>query len=534
MICSQCGFESSPIKRFCTKCGAKQALECPQCNSAVEDGESFCGQCGWDLSLPHKSPQNDLSFDEKLEQFQCRLPNGMTQKTLALRNRIEGKRKRVTVLLCEVEGFTGLSEELGAEYACSIIDHILEVIMYKIHDYGGTVNGITEHGIMALFGSPIELKGAPLQAIRAAWAIHREITKLNGHAEQDGRMSIEMRIGIHTGTMVIASLGNDLRVELKEMEGALSMSSAMVEMAKPGTTYVTESTFRPAEHGFLFEPLGQKKVGDEVANVFRAIAPEHTKTPSAVIIDHDLSSSAGREQGKETSVGSSGPAKTVRQAAYFDSTPWENSKNIHKDVSHLKRNTLLFVLIFYIILFSFLAWEFTFPYGTLARITNISQNFWMNFILLIFAFLFTTFCVYKFSGFLMRTLSRTGRQRLNLGSILLHDGYITEEELEDSLAEQNRRVGEILVQSGKITPEQLGKALSRQKGSSMKLGDILKDAGQITEADMAWALSKVNRKLGKILREKGLLSEYNLYWLLKRQRYSQDKSTVDTRSKMRI
>jgi class 3 adenylate cyclase len=102
------------------------------------------------LSLPSEPSPKDLSLDEKLAKIQRYLPKGLTEKILAQRGRIEGERKQVTVLFCDMEGFTALSESLGPEEAYSIMDQVYEILIHKVHDYEGTVNEMTGDGIMAL------------------------------------------------------------------------------------------------------------------------------------------------------------------------------------------------------------------------------------------------------------------------------------------------------------------------------------------------------------------------------------------------
>jgi hypothetical protein len=114
MKCSQCGFDSKPNKKFCTKCGSKLNLTCPNCDTEIEAGDDFCGECGQDLRPSTKPTTRDLSFDEKLTKIQKYLPKGLTEKILSQRDRIEGERKQVTVMFCDMEGFTRLSEKLAS------------------------------------------------------------------------------------------------------------------------------------------------------------------------------------------------------------------------------------------------------------------------------------------------------------------------------------------------------------------------------------------------------------------------------------
>jgi class 3 adenylate cyclase len=72
--------------------------------------------------------------------------------------------------------------------------------------------------------------------------------------------SIKMRIGIHTGPVVVGTLGNDLRVEFKAVGNTVNLAHRMEEMAEAGSTYVSKETFRLTEGLFQFEAIGKKTV----------------------------------------------------------------------------------------------------------------------------------------------------------------------------------------------------------------------------------------------------------------------------------
>ena len=79
-------------------------------------GRMFCGECGHELASPATHPSlQELSFEEKIDKIQRYLPDGLTEKILTLRGKIEGERKQVTVMFCDMEGYTALSYSLGPE-----------------------------------------------------------------------------------------------------------------------------------------------------------------------------------------------------------------------------------------------------------------------------------------------------------------------------------------------------------------------------------------------------------------------------------
>ena len=199
---------------------------CTECNSSNSPQFTFCGECGHNLTLP--SAPKELSFDEKIAKLQKYLPKGITEKILSQRDKIEGERKQVTVMFCDMEGFTPLSEKLGPETMYALMDQVYEILIHKVHDYEGTVNELTGDGIMALFGAPIALEDAPQRALRSAMAIHREVTKFSDEVKQEerGLPPIQMRIGIHTGLAVVGTLGNDLRVEFQAVGDTVNLAPA--------------------------------------------------------------------------------------------------------------------------------------------------------------------------------------------------------------------------------------------------------------------------------------------------------------------
>jgi len=261
MKCPNCGVQNREGANFCIECGNKLEFTCAQCSHLNLPGSKFCEKCGFKLIEPSGQISRELSYDEKLKNIQKYLPEGLREKILSQKDRIEGERKQVTVVFADMAGFTGLLDKLGIEETYTIMDKVYEILIHKVHDYEGVVNEMTGDGIMALFGAPIAIEDAPQKAIRTAYAIHKEMAMFSERMKQKQgeALPIKMRIGIHTGPVVVGTLGNDLRMEFKAVGDTVNLASRMEGLTEPGTTCVSEETFKLTEGLFRFEALGGEK-----------------------------------------------------------------------------------------------------------------------------------------------------------------------------------------------------------------------------------------------------------------------------------
>jgi len=318
MKCQQCDFDNPKGMKFCGECGAKLDLVCPECNFLNPPSFKFCGNCGHNFTPSSELPPKEPSIDEKMSKIKKYLPKGLADKILAQRDKIEGERKQVTVMFCDMAGFTSLIETIGPEKGYAIMDQIYEILIHKVHDYQGTVNEMTGDGIMALFGAPIALEDAPQRAIRSSIAIHRAMAKYSENIKQKKISSIKMRVGIHTGPVVVGTLGNDLRVEFKAVGDTVNLASRIETLAEPGTTYVAGDTFKLTEGFFRFEALGEKTVKGKTdpITVYRVIAASSSRTRFDVSAEKGLAPFVGRGRELETLMDGFYRAKEGRGQAF--------------------------------------------------------------------------------------------------------------------------------------------------------------------------------------------------------------------------
>ena len=106
MICPHCQHANPADAQFCTGCGQPLARLCPACQTPNTPDSRFCKACGTSLTA---SPQPDL----RAAAPQSYTPRHLTEKILTSRSALEGERKQVTVLFCDLANSTRLAERLA-------------------------------------------------------------------------------------------------------------------------------------------------------------------------------------------------------------------------------------------------------------------------------------------------------------------------------------------------------------------------------------------------------------------------------------
>jgi class 3 adenylate cyclase/tetratricopeptide (TPR) repeat protein len=162
------------------------------------------------------------------------------------------ERKVVSVLFCDLVGFTAASERTDPEDVRARIRPYHARLRSEIDAYGGTVEKFVGDAVMAVFGAPVAHEDDAERAVRAGLAILEAIAELN---EADPDLELQVRVGINTGEAVVA-LG--ARPEQGEgiVTGDVVNTAARIQSAGPvGGVAVGEQTHRATSRVFEYEPL---------------------------------------------------------------------------------------------------------------------------------------------------------------------------------------------------------------------------------------------------------------------------------------
>ena len=252
MRCARCGTELIAGKPFCHACGARTCLNC---GAAVTPGFRFCPDCGSQLdAATAESIQPD--DEHSLTRLSQQIPDDLAQKIRASKETVEGERKQVTVVFCDIAGSTAIAEHLDPEEYHDLLERYLEIAFREIYRYEGIVNQLAGDGLMALFGAPVSHEDAPQRAVRAALAIQEALAHFNQELRAERNLELRARIGIHTGPVVVGTVGNDLKMDYTAIGDTTNLASRLEALAEPGTIVVSESTHRLLRDLCQVRPVG--------------------------------------------------------------------------------------------------------------------------------------------------------------------------------------------------------------------------------------------------------------------------------------
>jgi class 3 adenylate cyclase/tetratricopeptide (TPR) repeat protein len=185
---------------------------------------------------------------------------------------LQEERKVVTVLFCDLVGFTAASEAADPEDVRSRIRPYYARLRQEIERYGGTVEKFIGDAVMAVFGAPVAHEDDPERAVRAGLRILEAIEELNA---EDPTLSLQVRIGVNTGEAVVA-----LGARPEEGEGivtgdVVNTASRLQGAAPVNGVACSEQTYHATERVFDYEELDpvQVKGKREPLALFRPLAP---------------------------------------------------------------------------------------------------------------------------------------------------------------------------------------------------------------------------------------------------------------------
>ena len=247
MKCPRCQHENPTGMKFCGQCAAPLASTCPSCGATNPPEGKFCGQCAAALqTTPTTKFASPVSYT----------PKHLAEKILTSKAALEGERKQVTVLFCDLVNSTSLAERLGEEAMHALLNRFFELALAEVHRYEGTINQFLGDGFMALFGAPLAHEDHARRAVLASLGIHRALKEHHGTLGRD----VAVRMGLNTGPVVVGKIGDNLRMDYTAVGDTTNLAARLQQSAEAGAIYLSESTHRLAQAYIESIDLGARPV----------------------------------------------------------------------------------------------------------------------------------------------------------------------------------------------------------------------------------------------------------------------------------
>jgi adenylate cyclase len=151
-----------------------------------------------------------------------------------LRNEAElkGVERIVSVLFCDLRGFTTRCESLAPAEAVKLLNLYHEHMTRLIEEHGGLVNQLIGDGIMALFGATGRSSRHADEAIAGGRAMVRGLENLNAKLAAEGFEPVRIGVGLHTGPAVIGTIGSPRRMEYTAIGDTVNTASRIESLTK--------------------------------------------------------------------------------------------------------------------------------------------------------------------------------------------------------------------------------------------------------------------------------------------------------------
>lgn len=176
--------------------------------------------------------------------------------------RLGGQKKELTVLFCDMVGFTKLSEGMDAQALTQRLNQFFTRMTAVILRNHGTLDKYMGDALMCFWGAPLDDPKHAEQACRAALEMVEELQAINAEWQEKFGFTVGIRIGINTGEMSVGNMGSDQVFSYTVMGDNVNLGSRLegVNNVYGTTLLVSGSTKAAAGPGFLFRHLDKVKV----------------------------------------------------------------------------------------------------------------------------------------------------------------------------------------------------------------------------------------------------------------------------------
>ena len=160
---------------------------------------------------------------------------------------LKEERRDVTVLFCDMRGFTSLAERLSPEEVVGVLNDFYTLMVDTTAKNDGIVDKFLGDGVMAIFGAPIVHEDHPVRAVKTAVAMQAAVAELSRKRAREGKDPIAVGIGVSAGEAVAGTVGTEDRMEYTVIGDSVNLAARLESNAKPGQILISQRTYQTGE-----------------------------------------------------------------------------------------------------------------------------------------------------------------------------------------------------------------------------------------------------------------------------------------------
>jgi adenylate cyclase len=157
-----------------------------------------------------------------------------------------GEKRRVTIMMTDLRGFTALSERLDPEQVVQMLNSYFEVMVEVVLQYQGTINEIIGDALLVIFGAPQEMPDRAQRAIACAISMQNAMARVNAQNRVQGLPELEMGIGLNETEVIVGNIGSSKRSKYTVVGSGVNMTSRIESYSVGGQVLISESVRQEA------------------------------------------------------------------------------------------------------------------------------------------------------------------------------------------------------------------------------------------------------------------------------------------------
>jgi len=157
-----------------------------------------------------------------------------------------GERRRVTIMMTDLRGFTPISERLEPEQVVQMLNAYFEVMVELVLKYNGTINEIIGDALLVIFGAPQDIPDRSQRAIACAIEMQNAMDQINEENRVQGLPELAMGIGINETEVIVGNIGSSKRSKYSVVGSGVNMTSRIESYTVGGQILISESVHQEA------------------------------------------------------------------------------------------------------------------------------------------------------------------------------------------------------------------------------------------------------------------------------------------------